>query len=50
MTHGTDPSVLKHRYRSRVYIDTFMVGMSRQDGLLILLRRGGNKGIMMIRR
>ncbi len=49
MTHGTDPSVLKHRYRRRIYMDTFMVGMSRQDGLLILIypelwyRRAGNR-------
>jgi len=31
-------------------MDTFMVGMSRQDSLLILLQCGGEKGIMMIRR
>lgn len=39
MTQGTDTSVLKHRYRSRIYIDTFMVGMSRMDSLLILVFR-----------
>ena len=31
-------------------MDTFMLGMSRQDGLLILLQCGGNKGTMMIRK
>ena len=45
VTQGTDTSVLKHRYRSRIYIDTFMVGMSRRDGLLILVFRNYVVGI-----
>lgn len=48
MTQGTDTSVLKHRYRSRIYIDTFMVGMSRRDGLLILVLEVGDLEILMV--
>lgn len=48
MTQGTDPSVLKQRYRSRIYIDTFMVGMSRLLSLLILVLEVGDLEILMV--